>query len=337
MCTNGKESKGERPHGAAAVAEKEVYENLMASMRVVVPLVILMLAGNVTRRAGILNAPVVERINDLVFNVFLPCMLFTSAYTAPGGVVAGTRFMWFSVASLVLVFFAVNLLVRPVDKRPAVRAALAHGIFRGNSVVYGSPLALSLLGAEDTARVMGTLGILICVSNILGILCVELQLARRIDVPGMLWRLVKNPIVISIVLGLALKGIGIQLPEILLSPINTLGTATTGVAFVALGASFTLSATKDNAYALIFANVTRLVLLPAVVLWAGAAVFGFRGYEIVALICLFATPAAISTGPVARSMGADGDLADEIIVTTTVLSIASLFSIIFLLKTVGVL
>lgn len=53
---------------------------------------------------------------------------------------------------------------------------------------------------------------------------------------------------------------------------------------------------------------------------------GLRGDILVALLAVFASPTAVASTPMVQGMGGDGELAGEIVATTSVFCIVTLFS-----------
>ena len=64
---------------------------------------------------------------------------------------------------------------------------------------------------------------------------------------------------------------------------------------------------------------------------------GFRGESLCAMMILFAAPAAVASYPMAVAMGADGQLAGQLVCTTTVLSVFTIFAWTFVLRTLGMM
>ena len=66
-----------------------------------------------------------------------------------------------------------------------------------------------------------------------------------------------------------------------------------------------------------------------------AVALGFRGIELGTLITMLAAPGAVSSFTMAEQMGADGDLAGQIVVFTSLFSIITMFFWIFINKQLG--
>ena len=78
----------------------------------------------------------------------------------------------------------------------------------------------------------------------------------------------------------------------------------------------------------------KLILIPAVMLFA-AQHMGFTGMESFVIFTLFATPVATATFPMSQGMGADGQLAGELVVLTTICSVITLFGWILIMQMIG--
>ena len=87
---------------------------------------------------------------------------------------------------------------------------------------------------------------------------------------------------------------------------------------------------------LISAIALRLVLIPTVFVPI-AALLGFRGQELCALMILFAAPTAVSSYPMAVAMDADGNFAGQMVAYTTVFCLPTIFLWTLLLNTLGLM
>ena len=80
----------------------------------------------------------------------------------------------------------------------------------------------------------------------------------------------------------------------------------------------------------------KLLILPAVMMAIGYA-FGLRELELFLLVAVYGTPVAAASYPMAQNMGGDGELAGQLVVISTVVSVVTLFFWIFLLRFVGLI
>jgi len=82
---------------------------------------------------------------------------------------------------------------------------------------------------------------------------------------------------------------------------------------------------------LISVNLLRLIVNPLITIGIGKLI-GFQGIELVALLSMSACPTAVASYTMAKEMKADGDLAGEIVATTSMFSILTIFCWVLILK-----
>ena len=63
---------------------------------------------------------------------------------------------------------------------------------------------------------------------------------------------------------------------------------------------------------------------------------GFNAAHFAAFVGVFATPVAVSSVPMAQEMGADSNLAGQLVVWTTLISSVTVFLCTYLLRVIGV-
>ena len=83
-----------------------MLENLVLSINIVLPLLLVMAAGYGARAAGMLSETTVTQVNNLCFRVFMPIMLMNNIRRASLAGVSGVSALLFSAVGL-LVLFAV--------------------------------------------------------------------------------------------------------------------------------------------------------------------------------------------------------------------------------------
>ena len=64
---------------------------------------------------------------------------------------------------------------------------------------------------------------------------------------------------------------------------------------------------------------------------------GLRGVELFLILMIYGTPVATASYPMAQNMGGDGQLAGQLVFTSTVASLATIFLFIFTMSRLGLL
>ena len=182
---------------------------------------------------------------------------------------------------------------------------------------------------------------------------------QRVDVKRVVLNIVKNPMIIGIAAGLVLLGLRYAEVAIWGDPapftikedltfvytiLDDLRVIATPLALIVLGGQFEFSAVKGMTKEIIVATVFRDLIAPilgvgcAVLLSEFTPLLDFGQTEYPALITLFGTPVAVSSAIMAGSIGDnDEQLAGQLVVWTSVASVFTLFAIVFVLMSMGLL
>ncbi|MBQ4089090.1 MAG: AEC family transporter [Clostridia bacterium] len=136
-------------------------------------------------------------------------------------------------------------------------------------------------------------------------------------------------------IGFAIFKLEIRLPELVSSTVSKLASLASPLALFSLGATIDLKKFSGNMKLIIPTVASRLVIVPGVLL-AVAYILGYRGAEFAALMIAFGSPCAVSSYTMAAQMDSDGELAAQLVMTTTVLSVVTIFLMVLLFKTVGI-
>lgn len=286
------------------------------------PLVLLMATGILIRRVGLVSEDAFRVINRIVFYIGIPTLVFHAVVT--GRETARWQYaLW--VAGSVLVAFVLSLLLaRALTKDPAKRGTLAQAAYRSNDGIFGLAVASALIpGHTDTMAF--TLVISATLFGVTGVLCYELNRGGRVRIGRVLLNTIKNPILIGGVLALIVRFSGLQLPYVILKPIEYFKSMCTPLGFLVLGGVLSFRSLREDWKLVTVIGAVKLVVFPAAVCTLAYFVGGLRGPELASLFIVFAAPTAMSCLPMASELGGDVKLSGELIAVTTVLSLLTVF------------
>lgn len=310
--------------------------NLLLTVNIVLPIFLVMAVGYVCRLTKLVNAPAVKVMNRLVFMVFLPVSIFKSLLNVDPSTSLRPGVFIFCVIGEVAIFALLMLIVPRFEKINARRGVIVQAIFRSNYAIFGIPLAEALFPEGDGGVAAMMIIATVPVFNVLAVVALETFRNGRPDVKKILLGVIKNPLIWSCIAGLIFMRLPFELPEFAMSTIGKLAAIASPLALFALGASIELSKIGANIRALICGVSGRLILVPIVGLTA-AYIMGFRGPEFAALMIAFASPCAVNSYTMAAQMGGDEDLAGQMVMFSTVCSSVTIFLIVFLCKSLGIL
>lgn len=298
--------------------------SMLVAVRVVAPMAMIMGVGVLTRLTGVTDRDTMKKVDSIIFKVFMSALMFYNVVqTDLTGVFRSGYIIYGATGLLVLTGIALFLVPRLVSSAPAA-ASLGQALVRSNYILFGSSVAQNLYGEGNVGILMLMGAVVLPMFNILGTVILEFGRSEKTQ----LWKMVKsvllNPNVVAAILGIAVNLSGISLPGMVLDVIGDLGGLASPLSFLSLGVSLNLAAIHRNGRLLSLGLLLRLVIIPAFAL-VPAGLLGFHGQQMCALMILFAAPVAVSSYPMAVAMGADGELAGQLVAFSTALSLITIF------------
>lgn len=307
----------------------------MISANAVLPMCLVMALGYGTRRLGLIRREEISAINKIAFRIFLPCLLYYNVYCSDLSGSFDPLLMAYAVGGVLLTFGLSLGYTLLTEKLPERRGVMIQGMFRSNYVIMGIPVAAALLGADQLGTVSILIAVVVPLFNMLSVVVLEVFRGQKPKPLHILGQIAKNPLVIGSVLGILTLAAGIRLPHILEQTIQNISAIASPLQLFLLGAFFQFSGLKTYRRELVTVSAAKLIVAPGLFLGLGA-LLGFRGVAFVSLIGVFASPTAVNSFTMAQQMGGDAELAGDIVVTTSAVSILTMFLWIFLFKSLGV-
>lgn len=308
--------------------------NFIVSIQAVIPLFIMLVIGLLVRRFKLLSEEELPHVNNLIFRVLFPLLMFTNLYNVDISQVVNGKLILFTIAAIAVVYTGALIFSLIVEKDNASRGAMIQAIYRSNFVIMGLPLVANIYGSNNIGVTALMLAIVVPIYNILAVVTLETFRGAKIDFGKILLGIVKNPLIIGAAAGILALLLHIELPAVLDKTISSISGAATPMALIILGASFRFSSVVNCRRNLIFCILGRLVIVPGICLTV-AALLGFRDIAFVTLVGLFCTPCAVSSFTMAQQMDSDCDLAANSVVFTSALSCFTMFFWVFLFKQLG--
>ena len=326
-------------------------DSFLFALNAILPIVIMVSIGYILKRIGFINEGFAKMANKLVFRVLLPVMLFLNVYKIENIADMDFGYVLYVLVALLVVFGVSIPLVLTVSKRPGARGALLQAVFRSNYALIGIPLAQSLAGDVGVAVATLLSAVTIPLLNVLAVISLSVfrESGEKPSIKGILLEIAKNPLIISVLSGVAALGIralftylAIDFRLSSVTPVykvmNQLSSMATPLALIVLGAQFEFSAVKTLRNEIIFGTAMRTAVVPLIGI--GAAFLFFRNQfgaaHFASFIAMFATPVAVSSVPMAQEMDGDAILAGQLVVWSTLVSAFSVFVASFLLRSAGV-
>ena len=327
-----------------------MQETFQYTLQAILPILLTVLLGYVVRRLGPWKEDFYKQLNKLCFHLFLPIHLFCSVYSIQDLRAVNWKLIGYGFVSILacagLGLLAARLLVSRRDQK----SVIAQCAFRSNQAILGLPLAQALGGDAAMGFASMATSLFVPLYNVLAVVILSsFSEAKRPSARELLRRVAANPLIIGTLSALVLVLIRQFLPAVDGQPIFTLKEqlsplfqALTNLSRVAspvmlfvLGARLDFSAVKELLPQLRLGIFLRLIVSPAIMV-GGALLLrsplGLTVVEMPTLVAVSATPVAVSSAVMVQEIGGDDQLASQLVVWTTALSLVTIFCIVYLLR-----
>lgn len=289
------------------------------------PFFLIIGTGWLAGRARFFPPEATAWLTKFVFYFALSAMLFRFAATLDVGRLFDPAFVM-AYLSGSAALWAVGFAVARWRRQPLATAAMeAHTAMTGNTGFLGVPMLVLLLGERAIGPVLMVLTIDMVVFSTLITLIVTAARQGRVRV-STLWPLlrgiVSNPMIVSMLAGLAWAGLHLPLPGPLDEFLALLGASATPGALFAIGASLAGRA-ADRMGPALWLSFAKLVLHPLAVGIAALAVFGVEPYAAGVMIAAAALPVAGNVYILAQYFGTATQRVSAAILVSTAASIAT--------------
>ena len=309
-------------------------DNLIFSLNVILPLVILMFLGAFLRKINIFDKDFLNKANNFIFKVLYPFFLFNNIYASKASEEINLKFIIFVVIISIAIVGILVVIIPKYEKDNKNRGVLIQGMYRGNTTLFATVLISNIFGNEGLAVVTTLIAIIAPIYIFLTVIILDLFTDERQNYKKTIISILTNPLIIGSLLGIAAYILQIKLPSALDKTIADIAKSTTPIALMTLGGEIELSNIWRNIKYLVFVAAGKLFIIPAIASLI-AIFFGYRGVELGALLSMTAPPTAVTSYTLAQQHHCNHELAGQIVFFTTLISPFSIFLFIFVFKTLG--
>lgn len=310
-------------------------DSFIYSLNATVPVFLIMIAGNLLNRIGLIDRHFSNIADRFVFKVCLPCMLFLNLAETNIRENFDVLYVGFCFAASLVSIVAIWTLAKLLLKDKSMTGAFVQGSYRSSAAILGIAFIQNIYGTAEMAPLMIIGSVPLYNVFAVTILTMESNTAQNeniaLRIRKSLRGILKNPIILGIFFGLIASYIRLELPPMLDKSIQNLGVMASPLALISIGASFegrkAIAKIKPTAAASFLKLIGLAAIFLPVAVW-----LGFRDQKLLAIIIMLASPCTPTAYIMAKNMGGDWTLASSIIVATTFFSSITLTGWIFLAR-----
>jgi len=288
----------------------------MSSALLLVPDFSLILIGWLLVRYTSFDRAFWSGVERLVYFVLFPALLLQSTNSAKFDFSSTSAML--GLALLTTAFgmvggYAVKWVLRP---EPLDFASGLQTAFRFNSYI-GLALAARLGGSEGLAMMAVIVGCTVPLCNVAAVWA----LARHAE--SRLWReLARNPLILATAGGLLTNLIGLHPPDVVAMTLNRLGSASTALGLMTVGAGLQMSGATGAIGPVAWWSGVKLLAMPCFA-WAVGRMLPLTGLQSQIVVLFASLPTASSAYILAVRMGGNGPMVAATISVMTVLAIVT--------------
>lgn len=293
------------------------------------PVFVIIALGWLFRWRGWIADDAVRALNDFIFRLPLPALMFVSASSA--GAVGGDVPLAYFAACLPVYALGVLLGRWALGLRLVDAGLFGLNAAFGNTVMMGLPLVLAVFGRAGVDLMLGIIALHAVILLPPAIILAEvagnagagiLQVFRSTVVS-----ILRNPIILAVVGGTIWLLLLPPLPAPVLRTLEMIGAAAPSVALFTLGAGLVGNSVGRRWAEPVTGVILKLLVLPAMV-WLAARWLGLSPIAAAVAVTTAGLPTGANAVVLARRYAAGGGSSGAMVLVGTVLSVATLAVII---------
>lgn len=289
----------------------------MHIVNILLPDFLLILFGAVLFRVTNWGNEFWAGMEKLIYYVLFPALLFYSTARSPINFGATGQFLQVAIAACVTGIL-LGWLAKPLFKTagPMIFESGVQTAFRFNS--YIALAIASRLGGDEGTSLMGlVIGFAVPICNMAAVH------ALVKDKGGLLLELLKNPLLMATMGGVAFNLLGLHLPDVASAFLSRLGNASIALGLIMVGAGLRLSGLHAAKGIATYFLAVKLFAVP-VITYALGLWMGLSPLHLQIVVMFAALPTASSAYVLAARMGGNASFVAFLISAGTLISMATL-------------
>lgn len=312
----------------------EILNNLIFSLNATMPIFFVMVIGWLLKKSGMIDEHTTAKMNQLVFKIFLPALLFVDLAKEDFITIWDSRMVVFCFVATLL-SIGIATIISLLSKDTAERGEIIQAAYRSGAATLGIVFMTNIY--DNASMVALMIFASVPLYNVAAVVILYLtspqnqNQSKRELCKKTIKNVVTNPIIIGILLGMLWSVCKLPQPDMFMKTVTYLGNIASPLALIALGASFEFYNVKEKYKETVGISVTKLLLL-CIIFLPVAILLGFRDEKLVAILVMLGSATTSSSFVMAKNMGHKGVISSCAVMATTLLSAFSLTIWLFLLR-----
>ncbi len=304
-----------------------MFFKMISVGEIVFPIFFIIGLGYFLVKVGIINNKATQSLSKFVFYVALPVLLFLSI-SKSDNIIENTNWKLIIFANLFIIafFIVLAIFIKFLKITPKAKGVLLQASYRSNTAFVGLPICLNAFGEDVFFQSVIFFSFLIPVFNFFAVIALTLPQHKTINkkmIKSFVIGISKNPLIISISLGLIFSLLNITIPQVIKRTLLPISKTALPLALIVVGCSLNLKNIGFRIKTTSIIVIIKLLILPATAYLLLNAI-GFHTTNRNIAVIMFGCPTAVSSYIMAREMNGDIELAGDAVMLTTLVSVISL-------------
>ena len=295
---------------------------MLAIFESILPIFLLIVAGNLLRRAAVINQAAWPGLEQLGYWFLYPTLLFSTIYKADFSALAINSMMAALLCTILAMtaftFALYPLLIRSGMVKPSQYSSVFQTSIRWNGFI-ALAVAQKIFPPEGMAVVALAMAVIIVPINLASVYVVMRFADRQADWLSIGRNILINPLILACLAGIIMRFMPFGLYGPIDETLDLAGRAALGMGLIAIGSGLRPEDLMRPGFALYVPVIIKLALFPLLAI-AVAIGFGVTGSELGYLTLCAAVPTAMNGYLLARQLGGDAPLYAAVTTLQTALS-----------------
>lgn len=284
------------------------------------PLFALIALGAILRRNKTFEPAFWVGAEKLNYFLLFPALLINSLAKAPLND-PQLPHLASAIFSIVITITILCFILKKFIGWPAGRfGAIVQGNIRFNTYL-GLAIVADFFGVSGLGIAALILAILVPLSNVTSVLC--LTVGQNVTFKQLALPIIKNPLIISCIIGIAINLTGIGLPFGTDQFLKLLAATSLPLGLICIGAALHLSTLKAESKMISINTISRLCIVPMIA-YAISYLLGLSPLVMTLFVIFFSIPTAPTAYILTRQLGGDSELMAGIITAQTMFAVFTL-------------
>lgn len=290
-------------------------QNALALFGQIAPVFVIIAIGLGLRQARVLAPDFSATATPLLFRAALPVLIFESLISADYRGAADFRLVLAFAIGLLTAIGLAWLVTAGFGLSRTQRAAFAQGAIRGNFAM----VSLAVVARVQEPAALSLAALMFAIFMPLHHAASIMVLSYASDDHRGLWKqlvaVFANPLIIAAAVGFLWNISGLRLPGFIAETIRILASLALPLALLSIGAGLRIDVIREGFTIALAGSVIKLLVFPVAAVGVAFAL-GVEGPHLVTLAIFAGAPTALVSYSIADAMGADRDVASNMVLFT---------------------